>query len=236
MKNLFLYLHPNKEFDDENKRYVEIQIDNSLHYWKPEDIILVTNFPYEYHGIRSIVVSDELICDFDDKACKINVIIDFLERGIISEPTWYHDLEAFQNNPFEVSLDQDLGLTDYGWSPKWNTGSFFFKPAALDVFRWIRDEVYNRKANEEPILWILYKNNFKNIRSRCQKFNITYNLGKRYGQIKFPVIDKPVLVVHFHVYRRPDRYNRYKPILSDNLLKILEEKHPRRHRHESRTK
>src|SRR6186997_1655499 len=122
MKNLLVYLHPRKDFDEENRRYFEIQIDNSLNFWKKEDIIIATNFKADYHGIKTIEVPDNLLCDFDEKACKINVIIYLLENKILNEETWYHDLEAFQGSAFNLALEKDLAVTDYGWKPKWNTG------------------------------------------------------------------------------------------------------------------
>ncbi len=221
MKNLLVYLNPKKDFDDLYHRYAKIQIDNSLFYWKPEDIIITTNFPYQYHGIKSLVVPDNLICDFDEKACKINAVIYLLEKGILTETTWYHDFEAFQISPINVKLDRDLGLTDYGWKEKWNTGSFFFKPEALDIFRCLRDEVCKYKANEEPILWNLYRHDLNSIRSRCQKMNITYNLGKRNIDDNLAIADKPLSVVHFHPYQRKARLERFRALMPESLTKLI---------------
>lgn len=75
MKNLLVYINPRRDFDDESSRYAQIQIDNSRKYWNPEDILLITNFPYEYQGIKSLVVPDSLFCGFDAKASKVNAII-----------------------------------------------------------------------------------------------------------------------------------------------------------------
>ena len=61
MKNLLVYVSPNKQFDDEHKILAKIQIDNSLDLgWKKEDIILATNFDYEYRGIKSVIVDDNI--------------------------------------------------------------------------------------------------------------------------------------------------------------------------------
>lgn len=233
MKNLLVYLNPNKHFDDEfgrvGKALAEIQIENSLQYWKPEDIFLVTNFPYEHHGVKAIEVPENLYCTWDPRTCKVPVIIDLLENKILKEEAWFHDFDCFQNHPFNVNLENDLGLTDYGWKEKWNTGSFFFKPSALDIFHWLWERCQKKQANEEPILWELYRDNFKNIRSRCQKMNLTYNLGKRYVERTLPMAEKPIKVVHFHPYWRQDRLERFKKMfLSEKLIKLLDEKNPRR--------
>lgn len=221
MKNLLTYLNPKKDFDDLYHRYVRIQIDNSLLYFPPEDIIIATNFPYEYHGVKSIQVPDTLICDFDKKACKINAIIYLLQNKILTDSAWYHDFEAFQINTINPQLEKDLGLTDYGWKPKWNTGSFFFKPSALDIFQNLRDAVYEHKANEEPVLWNLYREDFKGIRSRCQKMNITYNLGKRNIDYNLSIADLPLRVVHFHPYESKERLERFEKIIPDTLSKLI---------------
>lgn len=217
-----IYINPRKSFDEEHSKYARIQVDNSLNYWKPEDILMVTNFPFEYHGIKAIEVPDNLFCEFDAKASKINAIIYLLEHKILTEDAWFHDFEAFQLSPIKLELDNDLGLTDYGWKPKWNTGVFFFKPQALDIFYWLRDGVYKYRGNEEPVLWILWKQNFNNIRSRCQKFNITYDIGMRNVESNLSIADKPIRVLHFHPYRH-NLFERFRPLLPNDLAKLIGE-------------
>lgn len=52
MKNLLIYTNADKEFSEENKTLVKIHIDNSLELgWDRKDILLYTNFPYEYNGV-----------------------------------------------------------------------------------------------------------------------------------------------------------------------------------------
>jgi hypothetical protein len=54
MKNLLIHINPvSKIFSPEHEDLTRIQIDNSLELrWKKEEILLVTNFPYEYRGIK----------------------------------------------------------------------------------------------------------------------------------------------------------------------------------------
>lgn len=197
MKNLLIYINPRKAFDNETSTLVKIQIDNSLFFWKPEDILLVTNFPYQYRSVKAMVVNDNLFCPIHDKASKINTIIHLIENGY-NEYTWMHDFDAFQLHPISLKIDKDVGFTDYGWSRKWNTGSIFFKPSSLDIFKWLRDGVYKNKTDEERALVILTDSNFNNINSRCQRLNITYNFGMRKIDYNFQIAEKPLKVVHFH--------------------------------------
>jgi hypothetical protein len=222
MKNLLIYLNPEKKFDHETEKYVKIQIENSLDFWRKRDILLVTNFPYEYNGIKAIVVPDNLFFEFEKRASKINAIIYLLENIILTEEAWFHDFEAFQMAPFDMNLDKDFAIADYGWKIKWNTGVFFFKPKALDIFKLLQNGMYEHKGNEEPVLWILYKNNLNNIRDRIQKLNITYNLGMRHIEENMAIADKPIKIIHFHPYRH-GLFARFKPYLNDKLNKLIQE-------------
>jgi hypothetical protein len=97
MKNLLIYLNPEKKFDLENKVYMEIQIENSLNLgWKREDIMIVTNFPCAYKGVEAIVVPDNLYSSISRCAIKVNVIVYLLENGLLNDFTWFHDTEAWR--------------------------------------------------------------------------------------------------------------------------------------------
>jgi hypothetical protein len=221
MKNLMVYINPSKQFDSEHGRYVKIQINNSLKYWRPDDIIFVTNFPYEYHGIRALEL-DNMYCDFDPKACKINVIYYLLKNNIINDITWFHDLEAWQINPFDLILERDIGLADYGWKLKYNTGVIFFKPTAIDVFDLLRDEMYARKANEEPALHELWKINKGYIKDRIQRLNITYNFGKREHKHNLKIAELPLKILHFHPFRE-NLLQKFNSLLPEDLKHLMKE-------------
>lgn len=219
-----IYINPRKGFDDEHTRLAEIQIDNSLKYWRPEDILLVTNFPYEYKRVKTSVVDDDLYCTVHDKASKINTVIHLLINGL-NDFVWLHDFDTFQLEPINIELDKDIGFTDYGWSPKWNTGSIFFKPSSLDVFKWLRDAVYKYKTDEERALMILTKENYNNINSRYRRLNITYNFGMRHIDKNLSIVEKPIKVVHFHPYRS-NLLQRFKPLIPNYLFDLINEKSP----------
>ena len=227
MKNLLIYIHPRKFFDDDHTRYAKIQIDNSLKFWKPEDILIVTNFPYEYKGIKAMVVSDNLYSKVYKKCSKIDVICYLLENQLLNELTWFHDFEAWQINPIDISLDRDIGFTDHGWLSKWNTGSIFFKPtqASLSVFRWINKIVLQYRTDEERALVYLTDENINNINKYYQRLNITYNIGKENREYCISLAYKPLKVFHFHPYKE-DLLNKFKPWLPQDLVKLMEEQSP----------
>ena len=168
MKNLLIYISPKKEFDEETKVTVKIQIDNSLDLgWKKEDIMFFANFPYEYRGIRATFVSDDNFTPFFPPATKINVIVELFKKGVFKEKElyWFHDFDVFQNYWFsqqemELELeDADIGLCDKGRMPRWATGSVFFKFSAGDIFSMIKLVSDKYQLNEEPALNAITSNN-----------------------------------------------------------------------------
>jgi len=223
MRNLFVFLNPNHSFDDgyNSEKMAEAQIDNCLRFEK--DIMLITNFPYEYRGVKAMEVSDELFCEVDKKASKINVIVHLLENKMLDGLTWFHDLDAFQLAPIDLELKRDVGFTTYGYKTNWNTGSIFFKPEALDVFRWIKDCVYAIEEGEEQALQLLTEHNFNNINSRYEKIDSTYNVGIRGTKKVVFISEKPIKVIHFPAHKHRGCWMMY-DLFTPELNKILKEK------------
>ena len=115
MKNFLVYLNPSKQFNKENDELTKIQIDNSLDLgWKIEDILLVTNFDYEYRGVKALVVGDDCYYSKNNfyRSSKIPVINQLFKDGIINEGEiyWFRDNDAFQLEPLteeKIKLDMD---------------------------------------------------------------------------------------------------------------------------------
>lgn len=215
MKNLLIYISPDHKFLPEYEKLVRIQIDNSLELgWKKEDIMLVTNFPFEYE-VKSIVVGDENICPFYMYSGKINTFIDLYNKGLITETTWYHDFDAFQLEPFsEPNLDgMDVGFTDYGRKRNWNGGSSFLTSRSKDIFEWMKELMYKHPDktlidktaayhaySDEVAIKSLTDTNYNNINSRIKRMNITYNFNLNPITIAncYDKALKPIRVVHTH--------------------------------------
>lgn len=212
-----IYINPRKGLDRESKKELAIQIDNSrVLGWKPKDIILVTNFEYEYNGVRSVVIEENLWCDYWAQVSKINALIYMFENGMIGDSLyWFHDLDAFQAHPIlenELGLEGiDVGFTDYGYRRKWNTGSFFFKKSAEDILKLMRDRAYELQVDEERALENMTENNDVNVNNRIKRLNSTYNFpGSKGGRVNmnrlYRNVIKPVKVLHFHPERKEGRY------------------------------
>ncbi len=238
MKNLLIYINPNG-FDEEHDILVKIQIDNSLELgWKKEDILLVTNFEYEYNGIKSMVVDGINFCYFRPLSTKTVTVAYLLEKGMINkgELYWVHDFDAYQLEPIteeEIGLDEEemqAGFMDYGWSTKWCLGSYFFKDSAKNIFKSIKDTIYQYKIEDERALVALTRKNINNINDWYKKLNITYGFGMRNVASNYEKAIKPLKVIHFHPWHRGVKTldifmygkNEMKiPLMTDRLIKIF---------------
>jgi hypothetical protein len=243
MKNLLIYTGPKKKFSDEDLILAKIQIDNSLDLgWKKEDIILVTDFPFEYNGVKSLVVPDGLYYDFDVNANKSIVSVYLLKQNLINSEDlyWCHDFDAYENNKIdeqELGLeDFDLGLTHYTYKPEWQLGSFFLRKKSKDILELLNTTILNKphlsRNNEKTLTKLIADNAIDS--KRYKRMNVTYNMMKKYIQTIYKEALKPIKVTHF---RPSDKEmwmnataleifmygkNRLKtPLMSDRLIKIF---------------
>jgi hypothetical protein len=232
MKNLLTYISPDKTFNDEHKMLVKIQIDNSLELgWKPEDIMLVTNFDYEYNGVKSIVIGDENYCTYHWPATKIYTIVQLFKSGLINKGMcWYHDFDCFQLVPFIESdpglESSEMGLTNYSRMPRLCSASMFFTETAGDIFEKLKGEIDKSKQDEETEIMKMI-NCSPDLQKRVKRLNITYAFHKFNLLSCDKIVDKPIRAVHFHL--TPDKYDFYvrgenklkKPLIPDRLIKIF---------------
>lgn len=248
MKNLLVYINPSKSFDSnddgDGEILARIQIDNSYSLgWKKEDILIVTNFEYEYNGVKALVLPDDTFCAVYKYASKIDAIVRLFEQGMIEDKLyWFHDFDAFENNRIDktgLGLDNvDMGLTDYCRIPRWNAGSFFFKNTTKDIFDKVKTEVYKRGStssdyhvtSEEEVLMHLTGTNYNNINNRIKRLNGTYNFGTSWIKSCYQKADKPLKVLHFHPHSKvKDNLQKFmygvnslrRPLMSDRLIGVF---------------
>ena len=126
-----------------NKRYmiepmdtmIKAQISNSLELgWNIKDIILLTNFDYEFKGVKAIKANLNKKCLTGSKIFGMKFLFD--NDMIGDEIIWAHDLDAWQNVWFEAPEIKDVGITCYSTS-KFNGGSIFWnKKNLIYSFLW----------------------------------------------------------------------------------------------------
>ena len=208
MKQILTYISPTKDFNEEHKMAVKIQIDNSLSLgWDIEDVLLITNFKYEYNGIQSHIIEDDNYCQHNFPATKIYVIDYLFRNGLIKDEVyWYHDFDCFQLNPFGDVEFADVGLTNYGRMPRLCSASIFFKKTAEDIFKRLKEKVDADKVNEEVGIMRLLSSN-PDLKERVSLLNITYAFHKFNLRSCYKIVDRPIKAVHFHL--TSDKYDFY---------------------------
>jgi len=218
MKCLLIYISPSNGFDKEHEELTKIQIDNSLDLgWKPAEIILVTNFSWEYRGIKATVLSGDLSAIDGNRSSKVPVINRLFDMGKIRDGdlVWFHDHDAFQLRKLkEIRLYPKVAaFTIDQRSGGWNAGSFFFTRGAADMFQKIYDTMMERETNEQDALTYLWKQNFS---KDYIILNDTYNLGIYHKG----VYDKPLMVAHFHPHK-PRHMALFRDLIPKRLMKIF---------------
>ena len=79
MKNLMIFTGGKLPLEDEI--LLKIQIDTSLDLgWEKDDILLVTDFYFQYNGIQAIMIPEGISYSFDKQANKIAVVL-YLLKG-----------------------------------------------------------------------------------------------------------------------------------------------------------
>jgi hypothetical protein len=214
MKNLLVGNMQNK-----SKRYkksaleklIKAQLDNSLELlWDVEDIVLLTNFKFEYKKVKAIKIDMNDFCLTGSKMFGIQYCFKNLK---IDDIIWSHDFDAWQNCYFdEYDLHCDInsnhidwGLYDVGATlysrPKFNGGSLFWKPSSIDIIDYIVDILTKDKATrEEPTINETFKD--KKFSDRVAILNNTFNVGCSGFVPRWERSIKPIRVCHLHPTNR----------------------------------
>lgn len=220
MKNLLIFISQKGKFPKEHEELTKMQIDNSLELgWKPEDILPITNFDYEYRGIEAYVLKGDYNALDGNRSSKILAINQLFKDGLIEDDLyWFHDHDAFQLGPMRNPDlgDAVAGFTDHGWSRTWNAGSFFFTIRAKDLFQKIYDSMLQRNTNEQDALTYLWQNRL----TGYKLLNITYNMGIYHAYSNYQLAEKPLLVAHFHPHK-PKHLALFLNFIPERLVNIF---------------
>lgn len=211
MKNLMIYISPTGSFDNPNDnitgklagQLAKIQIENSIQLgWKKQDIMLITNFNWQYGSIKAKFLKDFEFNDKLQQTGKINALIKLFEKGTIKDKEiyWFHDLMTFQQEKItEMELGfgkADVALTDNGKKTGWDCSSIFFKKGSYNIFEKIKEIMYQDETDEEKSLYKLTQKD-KNIGKRIKKLNETYNFTPFNLKSSYKITKKPLKVLNF---------------------------------------
>lgn len=175
------------------------QIENSLECrWNPIDIYVLANFDYTFMDVSTVNISElPDTCLTGSKMFGLNW---YIKNTSHNEVVWSHDLDAWQNAPFQAPEIKDVGIARYS-NDKFNGGSVFWKmPSSKDIIQRITQVLVDEKAaKEEPTLNKILKKEFKD---RITVIDNTFNVGCSGYVVRLSRSEKPLKVCHFHPYNR----------------------------------
>jgi hypothetical protein len=208
MKNVLIYNIVNKlrYTNDTLINTLKAQIDNSLlNGWPPEDIILGTNFDFEYKGIKNIPLKD--ICEFNPFINKWYGIAELIEMGVLKEDFWLHDQDNWQVSKFQFpEFQNEIGGCLYREGGEFNTGSLFFKIKSAMIIKYIVDfmkinSTLNWSSDEDYIATL--KNNTP-VAKYFSILNTEYNVGMTNFDYRFNIANKPIKVIGVKPHEKKD--------------------------------
>lgn len=187
---------------------IKCQIHNSLDLgWKPEDIIIATNFEFEYMGVSMHIVED--ICDYSQFYHKQYAALELLNKEILNKNFWYHDLDAFQLKEFKFpNFSGDWGTSVYpgGDGHSCQCGVIYLKITSKDMFEYLVD-MMKRKVLQTHDDEVVIRNHLKlnpTYNWRVSVLNTRYNMGMTGFNERYDGATKPINVVHFSPDKEKD--------------------------------
>ena len=162
--------------------------------WNRRNIILLSNFDFEYMDIKAIKIEMNDFCFSGSKMWGTKWL--FENRGI-NDVLWASDIDVWPNIWFPCpEFITDVGCVTYS-NPKFNGGSIFWKSSALDIINEIvKRLVETKEAKEEPTLNKVFKSG--EFKHRITKLDHTFNVGCSGFIPRYTRSIKPVHALHFH--------------------------------------
>ena len=213
--------------EDELFNYFRAQIDNSILLgWDPKDIIILTNLPFEYKGVK--IIRSNYICTYNKYFNKLLGIWELLHYRHVEEPFWFHDFDDWQISEFTFPyFAGEIGACKYINFTQWNTGSLFVKPDSIPFWELCKNfiEVNDShpellQVGDENIFNFLYEQNKSILEDFISEIPYDYNIGMTGFEERLAKATKPKVVAF-----KPDNYTieyltKYS-LLSPDLLEIF---------------
>ena len=200
-------------------RYFRCQIDNSLRLgWAPEDIILGTNFEFEYNGVKSHLLTN--VCEWSGFNNFWYGALELVQKGIVTDKFWLHDHDSWQVAPMEFpEFNGDVAGVEYVGTREWNCGSVYFNENCLETLQYIVDTLEENKHSEvssdEVIIAFLRRNG--EIQNKMISINQRWNVGLTHSNLRLEKAIKPVIVLSF----KPDQKEIFKTLENKNLINLI---------------
>tara|TARA_Y100000310_G_C20390295_1_gene672420 strand:+ start:35 stop:754 length:720 start_codon:yes stop_codon:yes gene_type:complete len=233
MKNVLVYnIVNNKErYDTELLfNYFRAQIDNSLNCgWDKKDIILATNFDFNYKDIESVRLNN--ICEYNIFNNKWYGIHELMSTGVLVDDFWFHDQDSWQiGDIYFPDFKGEIGACTYISTPEWNTASMFFKKSSKFIIDYIVEfmEMNNNikvSSDENYIAMLRYNSEIKDY---LTTINTKFNVGLTFFENRYNEAQKPVSIIGLKPNNQKDwavfgegRNKVGVKLVDDNLVEIF---------------
>lgn len=226
MKNVIVYNQlktqhhgGNRWTDPELFKYLHAQIDNSLRLgWALDDIILGTNFEFEYRGVKAHLL--ENICTWSGFHNFWYGALELVEKGILTENFWLHDHDSWQVSPMEFPDFHGLVAgVEYGCTKEWNCGSIYFNAECQDILETIVDALKRSKdsgfSSDEVVISLLRQHPV--IGLHMNSINSKWNMGLTCSQNRIENSSGAPIVLSF----KPDQVGIYDTLKEKNLYNLI---------------
>lgn len=202
MKNVLIYnrLENNLRYTDEILiNSLKAQVDNSIRLgWKPNDIIIGTNFNFEYNGVKNYELKN--ICYHNPFFNKFYGMLELMESNILDDDFWFHDQDAWQINKFNFpKFNGEIAGCTYVYTPEWNTCSMFIKKSAIDIIRYIVEfmEMNSNFKVDSDENWIAFLRRNSEISNYFSTINNKFNVGRTHMEDRYKAAELPICVIGF---------------------------------------
>lgn len=180
---------------DKIRTLLKAQIHNMINLgWKQSDIILLSNFDFEFMGVSAKIIK---LNDFCLSGSKMWATKWLFENNKIDDVVNSADIDTWPNIFFPCpEFKTDVACATYS-NPKFNGGNVFWRPGAIDIINEIVKRLEETKeAKEEPTLNRVFKS--KEFKNRVTILNYTYNVGCSGFAPRYTRSIKPIHILHFH--------------------------------------
>ena len=213
--------HGGQRYENEELfKYYRAQIDWSLELgWSKDDIIIGTNFDFEYRGIESYDLYN--ICNFSGFHNFWYGAFELLSAGVIEDDFWLHDHDSWPNNFFSFpQFDGLIAGCEYIGTEQWNCGSIFIKKTAEQFLGNIVATMEDNKdadiSSDEQIIANLRIN--KEIKHFFSSINTTYNCGLTHFDLRYENAKKPLNVCSFKPSEKK-AWDKFEKVVNPNIIK-----------------
>lgn len=225
MKNVIVYNQLNttnhgasRWNNEELFRYFRSQIDNSLRLgWAPEDIILGTNFEFEYNGVKSHLLTN--VCEWSGFNNFWYGALELVQKGIVTGKFWLHDHDSWQVAPMEFpEFNGEVAGIEYVGTQEWNCGSIYFNnngPILNNIVDTLELNKAAKVSSDEVIISYLRRHPFT--KDRMTSINQRWNVGLTHSDLRLAKAIKPIIVLSF----KPDQKDIYLTLNEKGMLDLI---------------